>query len=134
MESNNFKVELVKGALKNVLEQHDSSKIAEYFTEDAVIQINEKILQGHQEIASRLDWIRENTTAVTIEIYNIFFSGNEGFDHHTSEFLDQNGDQQLLKIFGYIKLKGNKISRYEDVTIALNRGDDLSNATSTRRE
>ena len=48
-------VETVRAALDVVLARHDSTRLAEFFCDDAVVQINERRLEGLDQIASRLD-------------------------------------------------------------------------------
>ena len=68
---------LLKGALHNVLGAHDPDAIPLYFSDDAVIQINERVLRGRDEITQRLTWIRDHTSAVQIDVVRIFFGVNK---------------------------------------------------------
>jgi predicted SnoaL-like aldol condensation-catalyzing enzyme len=113
------------------LASYDQSKVDQYFTDDAVIIINEKILSGKKEIAARLNWIRENKPEVKVVLKRAFFNGDVGFDHHLSIFTGETGQQSIFKIFGYIEMRGDKISRYEDVTIQIEGEPEIKAATST---
>lgn len=129
-DGENDNVTLVRGALLAVLEKQDSSKITQYFSDDAVLQINEKKLVGMKQIKARIDWIKENTTNVKVTIKKIIVSGDEGFDLHFSEAIDAQGEKHCVKVMGYFRIREGKIFHYEDVTIQLNDGQDLSLATS----
>ena len=123
------KIEIFSEMLQEVLAKHDTSKIGKYFTKDITILINEKELSGIDNVKARIDWIKQNLQAVQVTLEKIFFCGNKGFDHHTSAYTDSNGIERKLKIFGYIEFCGDKISRYEDVTIELG-GKPLLDAVS----
>lgn len=120
-------------ALFNVLAKYDESQVDHYFTDDAVIMINEKALAGKESIRSRIKWLSDNLNGkhVKIELLNVFFNGNEGFDHHTSTMLNDNGEEITFKVFGYIVMKDGKISRYEDLTIQVQGQEAMAYATST---
>ena len=121
-------IETVRQALQLVLARHDSTRLADFFCDDAVVQINERRLEGLKQIASRLDWIRANRPQVTLTIQRIFFQGDQGFDHHTTTLSD--GSQaSTIKVFGYIEMRGGKVALYEDVSIALDGRDQLTEAT-----
>ncbi len=126
------KIALIHGALINVLGNRDVKKIPDYFTEDAIIIINERKLQG-PEFFNRIQWLRDNIEiqSVKVTVHNAFFVGDQGFDHHTSEVIYTNNKKAVYKIFGYIKLRDYKISRYEDVTIQLEGENDMGVVTST---
>jgi predicted SnoaL-like aldol condensation-catalyzing enzyme len=66
----------VRQALQFVLAEHESSRLADYFCDDAIIQINERRLEGLRQIASRLDWIRANRPQVSLKIERVFFQGD----------------------------------------------------------
>ncbi len=51
-----------------------------------------------------------------VTVHNAFFVADQGFDHHTSQIVYTHNKQAVYKIFGYIKLRDNKICLYEDVT------------------
>lgn len=122
--------DLVNQALQLVLAQHDSSHLPEFFCDDAVVQINERRLEGLEQIASRLNWIRANRPQVTLTVERLFFQGERGFDHHTTTLSD--GDRSTtIKVFGYIEMRDGKIALYEDVSIALDGQDHLPDATGT---
>ena len=127
----NEKLSLLSGALQEVLASHDATKVSEYFTDDAVIIINEKRLEGKKQICDRLNWIRANTDDVTVTIHRAFFHGNQGFDHHTTETITSEGEPVTFKIFGYTELQNGKISLYEDVTIQIAGKEAMHVATST---
>ncbi|WP_066014454.1 nuclear transport factor 2 family protein [Endozoicomonas atrinae] len=118
------KILLARGALLEVLGKHDVSKISDFFTEDAVIIINEKKLTGTRDIADRLKWIKSNVQRVDVDIQRVFFSGNQGFDHHTTRILSLDGQSTVFKIFGYIELRDSRICLYEDVTIQIDDGEN----------
>jgi hypothetical protein len=65
-----------------------------------------------------------------LKLHNAFFDGDQGFDHHTTEIVDNNGKRSLFKIFGHIKLRDGKICRYEDVTIQLEGENTMEAVTS----
>ena len=127
------KIVLISEALQQVLAQHDTTKISHYFTDDAVLMINEKVLQRHDQIADRLIWIQQHTQSVKVELHRVFFDSDEGFDHHTTEVVDLDGKRSLFKVFGYIQLRDGKIARYEDVTIQLVGDEAMAAVTSTSR-
>ncbi len=127
------KVQLFCDALQIVLAKHDTSKVTDYFTEDAVIIINERRLEGSRQICERLQWIKEHTRSVDISVHRIFFDGDRGFDHHTSRVTSNEGTTALFKIFGYIEMRDNKISLYEDVTIQMEGEEAMHLATSVQQ-
>lgn len=127
------KIQFFSDALHHVLAKHDASKVADYFTDDAVIMINERHLEGRQQICERLQWIKEHTHGVEITVHRIFFDGNRGFDHHTSRVTSNDGTSALFKIFGYIEMRNNKISRYEDVTVQIEGEEAMHLATSVQQ-
>ncbi len=131
LDLNDPKIALIHGALIEVLEKHDAAKVPQYFTEDAVMILNEKKLQGSKEIANRIAWVKENIHAVKVKLHNTFFVGDEGFDHHTTELIEKNGKRCLYKIFGYTQIRDGKIARYEDVTIQVAGEEAMGNVTST---
>ncbi len=96
------KSQFFSDALENVLAKHDTAKVADYFTDDAVRMINEKRLEGIQQICERLQWIKEHTNSVDIFVQRVFFDGDRGFDHHLSRVTSHEGNTALFKIFGYI--------------------------------
>jgi predicted SnoaL-like aldol condensation-catalyzing enzyme len=124
--------ECVRQALQLVLAEHESSRLSEYFCDDAVIQINERRLEGLKQIASRLDWIRANRPQVTLTIERVFFQGDRGFDHHTTTLSDGDARSSTIKVFAYIEMRDGKIALYEDVSIALNGQDLLPDATAVQ--
>lgn len=101
-------------------------------SDGAVVQINERRLEGLDQIASRLDWIRANRPQVSLTIEGIFFQGDRGFDHHTTTFSDGDSHASTIKVFGYIEMRGGKVALYEDVSIALDGRDQLSEATGVQ--
>jgi len=125
----NAHAELIKTALQVVLAQHDSSRLREFFCEDAVVQINQRRLEGLEAIASRLDWIREHRPKVTLQLERVFFQGDRGFDHHTTILSDGTSSSAPIKVFAYIEMRDGKIALYEDVSIALDGADSLPEAT-----
>jgi len=130
LDLNNPKVALIYGALTEALGKHDVTKIKDYFTDDAILIINEKKLQRH-EMDERLTWIKNHTKSVTVKVHNVFFDGDQGFDYHTTEMVDEHGKRALFKIFGYIKLRAGKICHYEDVTIQLEGQEAMAAVTAT---
>ena len=114
---------LLKGALRNVLGAHDPDAIPLYFSDDAVIQINERVLRGRDEITQRLTWIRDHTSAVQIDVVRIFFRGEEGFDHHTASFTDEQGKKIKMKVLGYTRVRDGKIVHYECLNVLLGSED-----------
>ncbi|MCG9552598.1 nuclear transport factor 2 family protein [Vibrio sp. Isolate31] len=127
------KIQLFNDAMQYVLAKHDVSRVADYFTDDAVIIINDRRLAGHQQICERLQWIKEHTSHVEVSIQRVFFDGDRGFDHHTSRVTSHDGNSALFKIFGYIEMRDNKISLYEDVTIQVEGENALHLATSVKQ-
>ena len=125
-------IETVRSALDLVLARHDSTRLAEFFCDDAVVQINERRLEGLDQIASRLDWIRANRPQVTLTVERIFFQGDRGFDHHTTTLSDGASHVSTIKVFGYIEMRGGKVALYEDVSIALDGRDQLTDATGIK--
>ena len=125
-------IDTVRQALELVLARHDSSRLADFFCDDAVVQINERRLEGLDQIASRLDWIRANRPQVSLTIEGIFFQGDRGFDHHTTTLSDGDSHASMIKVFGYIEMRGGKVALYEDVSIALDGRDQLSEATGVQ--
>lgn len=119
----------VRAALQVVLAEHDSSRLAEFFCDDAVVQINERRLEGLEQIASRLNWIRTNRPKVTLQVERIFFKGDRGFDHHTTTLSDGDSTHSTIKVFGYIEMRDGKVALYEDVSIGLGGEDVLPDAT-----
>ncbi|AMO56917.1 hypothetical protein GZ77_01785 [Endozoicomonas montiporae] len=126
------KLGLLRGALLEVLGNHDATKVGDYFTDDAVIIINEKRLEGKQQISDRLNWIRANTGNISVTIHRAFFHENQGFDHHTTEAVTADGEPVTFKIFGYCELRDGKICLYEDVTIQTAGKEAMHVATSSR--
>jgi predicted SnoaL-like aldol condensation-catalyzing enzyme len=122
--------ECVRQALQLVLAEHESGRLSEFFCDDAVIQINERRLEGLRQIASRLDWIRANRPQVSLRIERVFFQGDRGFDHHTTTLSDGEACSSTIKVFAYIEMRNGKIALYEDVSIAMNGEDHLPDATS----
>lgn len=118
LDLNDLKIARVCNMLTDVLANRDVNKIADHFTDDAVMIINEKKLQ-RQDIDNRIGWIKQNTQSIIVKVCTVFFQGDQGFDYHTSEVIDNTGKRSLYKIFGYTKLKDGKICYYEDVTIQL---------------
>lgn len=133
LDLNDPKIALIHGALIDVLAKRDASRINDYFTEDATLIINEKKLQGAAAILNRIQWLKNNNDikSVTVTLHNAFFAGDEGFDYHTSEAVYQNNSKACYKIFGYIKLRDNKICHYEDVTIQLEGEQDMTVVVSS---
>lgn len=131
IDYNDPKVQFFASCLQEVLAKSDASKIDQYFTDDAVIVINEKLLNGKKEIADRINWIKQNKPETTVVLKKAFFNGNVGFDHHVSIFTCDDGKRGVFKIFGYIEMTNGKISRYEDVTIQIEGEPEITSATST---
>ena len=129
------KIALIHGALINVLGNRDVTKIPDYFTEDVTVIINEKCLHGF-EVYNRIQWLRDNSEikSVVITLHNAFFASTQGFDHHTSRVIYTNGKQATYKLFGYIKLRNNKICHYEIITIQQEGEKDMGVVTSTTKD
>lgn len=117
MLTNVEKEKLVENLL-GLLVTQDTEKLSNYVTDDAIIVINTKKF-SRDDFAKRLDWIRGNTKNVKVTINKLFFDGDQGFDSHVTEVIDQEGKRKVFKIFGYTEFRGNKICRYEDLTIQL---------------
>ncbi len=49
--------------LLDVLATHSSAKVADYFTEDGVIILNQQDAQGIRQISQRLEWIKDKIFA-----------------------------------------------------------------------
>lgn len=123
--------QLITQAISHVLTTEDDVNLADYFTPDAIIQINEKVLSGIDAIGSRLAWMRQHLVKKTVVIKQLILEGNHGFDMHITTATDDMGQQRSIKVIGYFEFKDNKISLYEDVSIELNANDNLAIATST---
>ena len=124
--TNEEKCKFVRDAVKILLESQDTSKIKDYFHKDLRMILNTTEL-NFAELIKRLDWIRENIRNVRVNVIDVICQSDTGFDYHTTEFTDLEGNVSLYKIYGYIKFKEDKICLYEDVTIQL-KGKEAMNA------
>ncbi len=92
------KIALIHGALINVLGNRNVTKIPDYFTEDVIVIINEKYLQG-PEFYNRIQWLRDNPEikSVNVTVHNAFFTGDQGFDHQTPRLFIRMENRLLIK-------------------------------------
>ncbi|KZL16812.1 SnoaL-like domain protein [Pseudovibrio axinellae] len=115
---------LIKSMLIDLLEQQRIDRVTDYFTEDALLMINNTRLVGIKAILQRLAWIRDNQPALKLSIKRVFFNGDEGFEHHESEATNDQGETICFKLFSFIQMRDDKVCRYEVVAIqTIGQGD-----------
>ena len=83
-------------------------------------------MQGIEQVKSRLQWIKDNSTQkFSVTPVAAFANEDFGFDSHITEAIDENGNHNRVKFFGYATFRGDKICRYEGVVCDLDKGQTM---------
>jgi len=91
--------------------------IAEYFNEDAVMVTNGKVAcKGIEEHFTHFVEFQDKLKSMkTGEFFNVSAKGDKVYLHYTLHVEKLTGDKDLVHVAGYMTLKNNKISAFNEV-------------------
>ena len=95
----------------DLVQNGNYEKIPNYFSSDASINLDGKEL-NYEEFIHRVKWMQKRN--LTIDFKQALINGNDVATWHFSQI-----DNSTFKVFARIKMKNNKIFRFEHIALKI---------------
>ena len=104
--------QIISNMYNDILVKHDMSKLPEYFCTDVVVNINGKQFDSLEQFQKRIQWIKQNTKSVHLEIVDIICEQNRASDYHIVDVTNLDGTRGKVMVISNIYFIDNKIKNF----------------------
>lgn len=104
--------QIISNMYDAILVKQDISKLSEYFCTDVVVNINGKQFDSLEQFQNRIQWIKQNTKSVHLEIVDIICEQNKASDYHIVDVVNLDGAGGKVMVISNIYFIDNKIKNF----------------------